>query len=104
MTLCLFSPSVFFTISKVNEASKYVLVHRSEVVTGPDPTWKQITLSVRSLCNGDRERGLKIECFQVKLQGSQKLLGTCSTNLNQLLGLGTGGGVKLQRPDGKVRR
>lgn len=49
ISCCVFAPSVFFTISKVNEASNYVLVHRSESVTGPDPTWKPITISMRSL-------------------------------------------------------
>lgn len=53
-------------------------------------------------CNGDYDRSLKVECFQEKYGGSHKLLGSCVTNLNQLISLGSGGGLKLHR-DGHVR-
>lgn len=49
VSCCALAPGIFFSVSKVNELSKYVLVHRSDVISGPDPTWKPVTISVRSL-------------------------------------------------------
>lgn len=95
MSCCVFPPTVFYTLSKVNEANKYVVVHRSETVPGPETTWKPLVVSVRSLCNGDLERGLKVDCYEEKYNGAHKLVGTYHTNLRGLLDHSGTGGVKL---------
>lgn len=100
---CLFRPKTFFVLSKINDARKYVIVQRSNSATGSDPTWNSQCITMRSLCNGDQDRGLKIECFQEKMNGSHKLIGYCHTTLNNMITLGTGG-IKLMSPNsGQVK-
>lgn len=99
-TCCIFSPVLQYTISKLNDAGKSVVVHRSEKVSSRNPTWLPITISVRSLCNGDKERTLKVDCYEVLFNGTNRFMGYCSTNLNQLVELGTGG-IRLLQKDGK---
>lgn len=99
-TCCIFRPSIIYTISKLNDAGKSVVVHRSERFTGRNPTWQPVTVSVRSLCNGDKDRVLKIECYENQFSGTSRFIGQCSTNLNQLSELGTGG-IRLLQKDGK---
>ena len=74
-----------------------MVVHRSNTASGTDPTWKAECITMRSLCNGDTNRGLKIECFQEKMNGAHKPLGYCHTTLNNLLALGTGA-IRLLSP------
>lgn len=99
-TCCVFRPAVMYTVSKLNDAGKSVLVHRSEKVSSQNPTWLPITISVRSLCNGDKDRTLKVECYEIQLSGNSHFIGQCSTNLNQLTELGTGG-LRLLQKDGR---
>ena len=102
-SFCFIPPKIYYVLSKVNEAGKYIVVHRSQSVTGTDPNWVPTTLSMRSLCNGDKDRGLKVECFQEKMSGSHKSLGYCFTTLNAMVSLGTGGIKLLSSHDGRVR-
>ncbi|ODM98412.1 Copine-8 [Orchesella cincta] len=99
-TCFVFRPSVMYTISKLNDAGKSIIVHRSEKVTGRNPTWLPTTISVRSLCNGDKDRTLKVDCYEIGMGSTQKCIGSCNTSLNQLVELGTGG-IRLRHPDGR---
>lgn len=91
-------------LSKVTEGGSYIVVQRSASVTGTEPNWPQTSITLRSLCNGDKERGLKIECYQERRSGSHSLLGNCFTTLEKMVSLGTGG-MKLMSPhDGKVNK
>ncbi|CAL8114916.1 unnamed protein product [Orchesella dallaii] len=99
-TCFIFRPSVMYTISKLNDAGKSILVHRSEKITGRNPTWLPTTISVRSLCNGDKDRTLKVDCYVIGMAATLKCIGSCNTSLNQLVELGTGG-IRLLHPDGK---
>ena len=43
---------------------RFTVVHKTEVIKNTlNPTWKPFTVQVRSLCNGDYDRLLKVECF-----------------------------------------
>jgi hypothetical protein len=42
----------------------FTVVHKTEVIKNTlNPTWQPFTIPVRSLCNGDHDRLLKIECY-----------------------------------------
>ncbi|CAG7721403.1 unnamed protein product [Allacma fusca] len=95
-----FPPKTFYTISKSLDTGKYVLVHRSERKRGRNPEWTPVVLPLSSLCAGDKERKLKIECFQETFTGSEKSIGFCITNLNKLAAIGNGG-LRLSASDGR---
>ena len=44
--------------------SRYTICHKTEVIKNTlNPTWRPFPVLVRSLCNGDVERTIKVECF-----------------------------------------
>lgn len=68
-----------------NEDGSSSVVARTEVVKSTqNPKWNKITTKVRTLCNGDFERSIKIECYDNRSNGDHKLIGTCHTCLNIL--------------------
>jgi len=109
---CIFPAEVFFVLSKINEAGNYTIVYRSEAVPvmGENVIWMPATLSMRSLCNGDKDRGLQIQFFQVGFNGYHSSLGFLYTTVNKLKALGSrcdsdnGGGepVRLVGKNGTV--
>ena len=45
---------------------RFTLVHKTEVIKSTlNPTWRPFTVAVRTLCNGDLHRYLKIHVFEV---------------------------------------
>ncbi|CAG7719279.1 unnamed protein product [Allacma fusca] len=54
---------VRYTISRVNEAGNNILLWTSEFAPGPDPDWSIVTLNISSVCQGDKERILRLEFF-----------------------------------------
>ncbi|CAG7826197.1 unnamed protein product, partial [Allacma fusca] len=79
-----FLPKTFFTVSRVNDAGTYLLVFRSKEIRGTNPNYPSVTLSGRTLCNGDKERQLKFEVWRRTWKGEDDLFGFCFTTLNRL--------------------
>lgn len=66
----------FLEFHKVSEDGQYKLVHRTEHVHwSNNPTWKPITLPVRSLCGTDFDRDIKVACYHYKHSGNHLLIG-----------------------------
>ncbi|ESN89865.1 hypothetical protein HELRODRAFT_91316 [Helobdella robusta] len=75
----------FLVISRVNEDQTYTVVHKTEVIKQTlKPTWQPFVLPLRTLCNCDSYRALKIECFDWNRNGSHALIGQFSTSVNEL--------------------
>lgn len=75
----------FLVLSRSNEDGSYSVVAKTE----PDkntqsPRWKPITIRATTICNGDFERNIKIDCYDNRKNGSHKIIGTCYTNLRSL--------------------
>lgn len=81
--LSLFSSNdPFLVISRSNEDGSYSVVTKTESVRSTqNPTWKPFTIRATTLCNGDIDRNIKIDCYDHRTNGSHKLIGTCYTNL-----------------------
>lgn len=80
-----FSNDPFLTIWKSNEDNTFSVVHKTESVRmGKNPTWKSFAASVRSLCNGDFDRNIRLDVMDRRLDGDHKLIGSCFTTLNRL--------------------
>ena len=42
----------------------FTAVHKTEVIKNTlDPVWREMVVSVGTLCNGDKARTLKVECY-----------------------------------------
>ena len=75
----------FLEISRANENNQFSVVHRTEVVDNDlNPTWKPFVKEVRALCNGDYNRTLKVDVYDMDNDGSHDLIGTFQTNLQRL--------------------
>jgi len=76
----------FLEISKANENNDYSVVFRSEVIQNNlNPVWKPFTMESRTLCNGDYDRTLKFDVFDMDNDGSHDLIGSFQTNVRNLL-------------------
>lgn len=75
----------YLEIRKSTESNQYVVIHRTEVIMNNlNPKWKQFTLSVATLCNGDYQRDLKFTVYDWDSNGSPDFIGSFHTNLDKL--------------------
>ncbi|KAF4524328.1 hypothetical protein B566_EDAN005386 [Ephemera danica] len=67
-------------ISKSLDSGSFVVVHRTEVIENNlNPSWKPFTIPVSTLCNGDYNRKIKLECL-----AENELIGECFTTLKEM--------------------
>ena len=70
------SSDPFLRFSRSNEAGTYTVVHQTEHINNNrNPSWKKFTIPVRTLCNGDLDRNIKVECFDYNMNGNHSLIG-----------------------------
>ncbi|KAI3355081.1 hypothetical protein L3Q82_017956 [Scortum barcoo] len=66
-------------------ATGWQLAHRTEVVKNNlNPTWKPFRIPLQSLCGGDLEKPIKVECYDYDNDGSHDLIGTFETTMTRL--------------------
>lgn len=89
----------FLVFSRSNEDGSFSVVLKSEVVNSTqNPKWKPLTIKGRTLCNGDNDRTIKIDCYDNRSDGDHKLIGTCQTSLRTLKeGVGTANQYRLRK-------
>lgn len=81
----LFRNDPFLAISRSNEDGSYSVVARTEPCRSTqNATWKPITICIATLCNGDFDRSIRLDCFDNRMNGNHKLIGTCFTTLRNL--------------------
>lgn len=78
------SNAPFLVLSRSNEDGSYSVVHKTEVGNSQNHQWDNINIHARTLCNGDFERTIKIDCYDQRTSGDHKLIGTCHTSLSAL--------------------
>lgn len=77
----------FLVLSRSNEDGSYSVIAKTEVLYWTqNPRWRPMILRVTTLCNGDYDRNIKIDCYDSRRNGSHKLIGTCFATLRALLG------------------
>lgn len=80
----------FLLMWKSNEDNTYSAVHKTETVRGTlRPVWKEFTVEVRSICNGDYDRNIRCDVMDARLNGDHKLIGSFNTTLNRMVKGGT---------------
>ncbi|XP_051543228.1 copine-3-like isoform X3 [Myxocyprinus asiaticus] len=61
------------------------LAHRTEVVKkNLNPSWRPFKIPLQSLCGGDMEKPIKVECYDYDNDGSHDLIGIFETTLKRL--------------------
>lgn len=80
----LFRNDPFLVISRSNEDSYSVVAKTEPAHSTQNPTWKPLTIRMTTLCNGDYERDIKIDCFDYRKNGDHQIIGTCYTTLRSL--------------------
>ncbi|XP_056290362.1 copine-3-like isoform X1 [Pseudoliparis swirei] len=61
------------------------LAHRTEVVNNNlNPLWRPFRISLRSLCGGDVENPIKVDCYDHHVNGSHDLIGSFKATLAEM--------------------
>ncbi|KAM6908752.1 copine-3-like isoform 2-T3 [Lycodopsis pacificus] len=61
------------------------LAHRTEVVKNNlNPIWRPFRIPLQSLCGGDVEKSIKVECYDYNNSGSHDFIGSFETTLSQI--------------------
>ncbi|XP_020501032.1 copine-3 isoform X1 [Labrus bergylta] len=61
------------------------LAHRTEVVKNNlNPTWRPFRIPLQSLCGGDLDKPIKVECYDYDNDGSHDLIGIFETTMTSL--------------------
>ncbi|XP_059152171.1 copine-8-like [Physella acuta] len=95
----------FLTFYRANEDNSYTVVHRTEEVQRTlNPTWKTFTIPLKTLCNGDYNRSVKIECYDWNANGSHELIGYFITNVNEILNCDKHTAFELNNPKSKKHK
>ncbi|XP_077970861.1 uncharacterized protein LOC120327759 isoform X1 [Styela clava] len=76
----------FMVFCRCNEDNSFTVCHKTEVIKNTlNPTWKRMQVPVRTLCNGDLERTIKIEIYDWDRDGGHDLIGIFTTSLSRLM-------------------
>nr|XP_046226533.1 copine-3-like isoform X2 [Scatophagus argus] len=61
------------------------LAHRTEVVKNNlNPIWRPFRIPLQSLCGGDVEKSIKVECYDYNSSGSHDFIGSFMVTLSQI--------------------
>ncbi|KAF7659325.1 hypothetical protein LDENG_00299000 [Lucifuga dentata] len=61
------------------------LAHRTEVVKNNlNPVWRPFRIPLQSLCGGDVEKSIKVECYDYNNSGSHDFIGSFQTTICQI--------------------
>lgn len=75
----------FLIIAKSQESGDYSIVHKTEEIKCTlNPKWSRFTIPVRTLCNGDYDRNLKISCYDWNASGNHSFIGEFYATLKEL--------------------
>jgi len=82
----LIKPSLFLKISRSNEDSTFTVVHETKVKWYTrNPDFDPIEIKVRTLCNSDFDRTIKIEAMNFSATGDHQSIAGMTSSLNQFL-------------------
>ncbi|XP_075899269.1 copine-3 isoform X2 [Nelusetta ayraudi] len=66
-------------------ATGWQLAHRTEVVKNNlNPTWRPFRIPLQSLCAGDMDKPIKVECYDYDSDGSHDLIGVFEATMTRL--------------------
>ncbi|XP_066930296.1 copine-9-like isoform X2 [Clytia hemisphaerica] len=76
----------YLIFEKCNEDNSFTKVHKTEIITqNLNPAWKPFRIAVRTLCNGDLQRTIRVSCFDWDNDGSSDFIGSFETSAKELI-------------------
>ena len=79
------SSDPFLQFSRSTESGAFTVVHRTEHIRNNlNPVWAKFSVPIRTLCNGDLDRNLKVECYDYNKSGRHSLIGEFYLTVRQL--------------------
>ncbi|XP_005099802.1 copine-3 [Aplysia californica] len=76
----------YLEIQKPTIDGGWQIIHRTEVVKNNlNPTWRTVSLSVQSLCAGNKMQPIKIDCYDWDSDGTHDYIGGFTTNLDDMM-------------------
>ncbi|KAK0045850.1 copine-3 [Biomphalaria pfeifferi] len=76
----------YLEIMKPTIDGGWQVIHRTEVVKNNlNPSWRPVNISVHSLCGGNRQQQIKIDCYDWDSDGSNDYIGGFTTTLEEIL-------------------
>ncbi|XP_071960515.1 copine-8-like isoform X2 [Antedon mediterranea] len=76
----------YLTFYRCNENMSFTVAYRTDVLKNTlNPTWKPFKVPLRTLCNGDLDRTIKVECCDWNRDGSIDLIGEFTTNMRRFV-------------------
>lgn len=80
------SSDPFLIFSRTNEGGSFTVVHRTEHINNNvNPLWKKFLIPIRTLCNGDYDRNIKVECYDHNNSGNHSLIGEFYITIRQIM-------------------
>uniref|UniRef100_A0A2K6SU89 Copine-3 n=1 Tax=Saimiri boliviensis boliviensis TaxID=39432 RepID=A0A2K6SU89_SAIBB len=75
----------YLEFHKQTSDGNWLMVHRTEVIKNNlNPVWRPFKISLNSLCYGDMDKTIKVECYDYDNDGSHDLIGTFQTTMTKL--------------------
>uniref|UniRef100_UPI00398E665C copine-9-like n=1 Tax=Pristiophorus japonicus TaxID=55135 RepID=UPI00398E665C len=75
----------FLVFYRSNEDGTFTICHKTEVVKNTlNPVWQPFTIPVRTLCNGDCDRTVKVDVYDWDRDGSHDFIGEFTTSYREL--------------------
>lgn len=82
----LVKPSTFLKLLRSNEDNTYTVVYETKPKWyTKNPEFDPIELKVRTLCNADLERTIRIDVMQYSTTGDHHLIGSVFSSVNQMV-------------------
>ncbi|KAH9503443.1 Copine-3 [Bulinus truncatus] len=76
----------YLEIQKPTLDGGWQVILRTEVVKNNlNPSWRPVNISVHSLCGGNRQQPIKIDCYDWDSDGSNDYIGGFTTTLEEML-------------------
>lgn len=96
----------FMVFLRCNEDNRFTVCDKTEVIKKTlNPDWKRKEYSIQKLCNGDRDRTIKVEVYDWNSNGSHSLIGEFETSVNQLEnGVGSDNVYECVHPEKKRKK
>ncbi|XP_069073324.1 copine-2 [Pleurodeles waltl] len=87
----------FLEFYKQGDDGKWMLVHRTEVIKYTlDPVWKPFTVPLVSLCDGDIDKVIKVQCYDYDNDGGHDFIGEFQTCVLKLCEAQDGRSVEVE--------
>jgi len=76
----------YLIIHKHLDGNSYAPVFKSEILKNTlDPTWKVFTIGLHTLCSGDQDKQLMIECWDWNKSSEHEIIGMFKTTVREIL-------------------